>query len=125
MFEFDYSQTRDCNESMSRNEVVQVLQGELSLLRRELQRRDEIVSGLMELIILKDGDKECLPPSQAGQQRCQSRLCAVRVIYEANQKIHKALHPDEGVTNSESVEFDLVTSQIKLDVVKLTGNFGE
>ncbi len=117
MFEFDYSPTVLCNYNMSRDEVAGVLQDQLTLLRRELQRRDEIVEGLIELIVSKDGDKECPRLSDTGEQTCQSRLCAVRVILEANQKIHSALRPGEEVT--DSVEFDLVTSPIKLDIARL------
>lgn len=82
-------------------ELVRDLADEIELLRKELERRDKVVDGLVELIISKDGAKECLRSSGTSLPRCTSRLCAVKVIREANQKIHNDLWLSPESTESE------------------------
>lgn len=91
---FDYSPTRQCNYNVSRNKVIDVLQGELSLLRCELECRDKIINDIMEQ--LPKDIEECQQiddPSKLGLRRCKAQLVTVKIICAVNQKIHDDLRP--------------------------------
>lgn len=94
MSEFDYSPTVACNYNMTRNEVVEVLQRELQLLRDELERRDKIVAELIE-----SAEEEAGQAVEAGGM-CDPGIIAPRCdmlllkrIEDANLEIHDELRP--------------------------------
>lgn len=98
MTDFDYSPTRQCSYDMSRDEVNQVLQDELDLLRDELRRRDKVVDELIETVQKKvEEARKRGNPYDSGFHPAQDEAI-LRNIQVKNMEIHDDLRP-EGVTN--------------------------
>lgn len=89
MSEFDYSPTRQFYYNMSRNEVVGVLQGELVLLREELNRRDKVIDDRVKQL-----SEDFEGYHEIDKRRwCMSQLVEARAFREANLRIHDDLRP--------------------------------
>lgn len=93
MTEFDYSPTVACNYGMSRNEVVRVLQGQVYLLRRELEKRDKVVDKLVERLPGDIEEAMRIDYPSTPWAHIKAQLVMVNNIQQVNQEIHDELRP--------------------------------
>lgn len=84
MSEFDYKPATEYDYGMPRNEVVGVLQNELTLLRNELERRDEVIDDRVKQLS-EDFEKY----QEIDKRRwCMTQLVEVKALRNANLQIH-------------------------------------
>lgn len=94
MPEFDYDQVTPCKYSMSRNEVVEILQGELTLLRSELESRDKIVAELISQAQHNaEQAEESGGPLDPAALAYVDQVLLLQNLEEANQVVHDTLRP--------------------------------
>lgn len=94
MLEFDYNQVTVCNYDMSRNEIIDVLQDELTLLRSELEGRDKIVAELISHAQSNaEQAEEAGGPYDRGFLAYVDQVLLLKNLEEANQVGHDVLRP--------------------------------
>lgn len=112
MPEFDYDQVTACKYDMSRNEVVEILQRELTLLRSELESRDKIVADFIELCQKKAEEyQEISGPHDLDFLSYQDEVTLLKRIEDENQLVHDGLRPVAADVRRRMSDFDKLQDQ--------------